>query len=471
MVNNLELAVITKVLSEQSFSTLAKCGINAGYFQTEVGRAAYEFINTVFNHQDSYGKVPSIELLQSYVPGFTPLVNVPDAVDVLCVQMRRALLVSELKQAAMRIDEMAIQDPEEAMILLNQASRKMANISQVSDDKDISEMGDALRERYTKAKLSQGLVGIPFPWGPLNSATRGIQEGQYFLFYGRPKNGKTWMLLYSAVHAYLMGKKVLIVSFEMSQEELAARIAALLAQIDFDALEKGRLNPQQEALYLSVLNTLAEEQKDRSENGHEPRLRILSNRGGGNSHRGVTWLRAKAEEFEPDLICVDALYLMPDDGNVKKGSDQWKTITAVSQAVKQMCLNTGYRVLATVQANRKAEETDGDDVTELSYADALGQDTDGVFRVKKMRHEEPGNPIPTLTFKIKAPALRGGEFNGMEIRGNLCEDLSLIREFQFGDDQEGEKGKTQTYGSPQKERQVADARDPKLPRRIGRAGR
>lgn len=55
----------------------------------------------------------------------------------------------------------------------------------------IEDCGDMLLEDMRMMKTNQGIMGIPWPFPSLSEQTMGIKKGDWIVEYGRPKAGKT----------------------------------------------------------------------------------------------------------------------------------------------------------------------------------------------------------------------------------------------------------------------------------------
>jgi hypothetical protein len=161
---------------------------------------------------------------------------------------------------------------------------------------------------------------------------------------------------------------------------------------------------------------------------NQPYIIVVSDRGmtdGG----GIAWLQGKIREYKPDLVIVDGMYLMKDDRTKTRAID-WKNITHISQDVKLTCNAFNVPIIGVTQANRGAETKNGEDLTELAFADAIGMDADLVLRIKKMVKWNEQVKKHENELHITAPGFREGTFEGMVIHGKPGYNFDFIRSIQ-----------------------------------------
>ena len=93
-------------------------------------------------------------------------------------------------------------------------------------------------ELYRMGK-ARGSIGIPSRWVQINSVLGGYLKGKMHVIAGRPRQGKTMYacneILYSAKEGYNVG----VVSIEMKECEIRARMAADALDMDLDPFEQG----------------------------------------------------------------------------------------------------------------------------------------------------------------------------------------------------------------------------------------
>jgi replicative DNA helicase len=458
MANNLELALLSRVIADGDFHSVQKARIDDSYFTTDIAKEVYRFLRDTYHGQGTSGLTPSFEMVAQRIPAFFPT-HAPDAVPVLCQELRRQKIRTEMLLLSQNLQLQANTDPLAAIAELRVKASEIASLSEAGEDLSMSAAFHMLWNRYQMVQNAGGLLGIPYPWAVLNEETQGMQGSQFIVLYGRPKSMKSWVGFYIAVYAYLVcRRRVLIYTREMSPALVAQRVAALIGQVDYKAFKNGTLQPELRQKVFTILQELMDDEKAAGAYGqHQPCLVVTSDRSSTGAGGGVGWLQAKIRDLKPDLVIVDGMYLMKDD-RTKQRTVDWKQIAHISQDLKLTCQDFDIPIIGITQANRSAQKTKGDDLTEIAYADALGQDADAVFRVNKTVKIDEATKQKRTELLISAPGIREGQLDGIVIHGEPATNFSFIRKVvnldeetddEYGDKKSGQNGKT--YNKPKPE--------------------
>lgn len=424
MATNIELSLLTRVVETHDFHTLEKLKIDESYFLTPEAREVYRFLRDTYHHPSTAGRVPTVDFLRYKYPSLY-LSSPPDAVSVLCSQIRTERIRMELLTLAQSINDRAGFDPASVLPLIQQKAVELSAMTEAGTDLSMANAYDLLWNQYSMVQNTGGMLGIPYPWAALNEETQGMQKGQFLVLFGRPKSMKTWVAGYMAKHAYFGARKrVLFYTKEMNVELVSGRIAALFAGVDYKAFKNGKLQPELRDRVFYILRQLKEDELSMSGvsgSVRNPYFILTSNKG---AEGGVSWLRAKIRETDPDLVIVDGMYLMHDDRG-GKGQQEWQRVMHISRDLKGTAQEFNIPIIGVTQANRGAEKSRGEDLTELAFSDALGQDADAVFRVSKVEKVEEN--IKRTYIYLTAPGLREGKFDGIVIRGEPAANFDYVR--------------------------------------------
>lgn len=414
MIPNIEFATITKVVDTRDFHALEKAKVDESYFFTPEAGEAYRMLRSIYHNPATAGDVPSRELLRSYFPVFQ-FWESTDTLSVLVEQLRRAKIAVEVELFAQDLTMKVRADPMAALASLQSESPRLVSLNSMSEDYSMARSASMIRERYNLTKNAGGIIGIPYPWECLNTSTQGMREENFIVIYGRPKSMKTWLALKLAAYAYTFARRrVLFYSREMPAVEIIERAACILAEVDYQDFMNGQLPPDAEARLYDVLETLGEDEQNHAAATGSYRLPyfIVTTDNDAEDAAGASWLQAKIEELDPDIAFVDGMYLMRDD-RTKTRSIDWKNITHISQDMKSVAKRSKIPIVGITQAKRGAEKTRGEDLTELSYADAIGQSADAVYRIIREVKIDPATKQPITEITMMAPGMRSGVFNGM----------------------------------------------------------
>lgn len=167
----------------------------------------------------------------------------------------------------------------------------------------------------------------------------GFRGGKLVVLGSRPGVGKTALALSIARHVASHTGAVLIVSLEMSPEEIAARMYAAVSGTDVSELDSGRLSEatlDKIGLYGSDVSGLP--------------IRITD--------RACTpmQIRREAQKMQErdglSMVVVDYIQLMRPDS--KHGS-RYEDVSDISRELKLLAMDLGVPVLALTQFNRESE--------------------------------------------------------------------------------------------------------------------
>lgn len=243
--------------------------------------------------------------------------------------------------------------------------------------KDVVNLVDALKfvEKYTKEPLPRGLE---WPWKRVNTLTRGLRGGWLIYLAGRPTFGKTAAAISLAVHSAKRDIRVLLVSLEMSSEEIAVRVAQH-SGLDTWRFYGGSPNVHdKEAARIAMQNP-----------AHK------------NIEVGFATTPERIDEItdqmEPGLLIVDYLQLM-DIGRDSRTEGTTKN----SHALKFIARKYDIPVVCLSQLRRRSSSDSGAGVPglqDLRDSGALEQDADQTIFVHR-EEDTDKNPKPEGAFLV-----------------------------------------------------------------------
>lgn len=418
---NIEHQLLCRIINDQDFHTVIKMKVDESCFLGDSqAREVFRFLWDHYHNESTYGSVPSWQILQSRFYGF-PWAPTYDTLPTLCNEVKRQRLRAEILSLQEEILQTVDVDPVAALDRIREASiRLTADNDTSSNDMLISGAYERLLTEYNTLANQGGLVGIPWPWQMLNDDTQGIQDGQFIIIYGRPKMMKSWVAIYVAAHAYKVGMRVLFWSLEMEEIMVMRRVAAILTAVDYGKFKQAKLDPATRDRVFDAIAFMKEEEKMQSQNGHSSSFLACKPRGAGS---GISSLQAKIQEFRPDLVVVDGMYLMRDDRQKARTID-WKAVAHVSQDLKQTASLFQVPIIGVTQANRGADKDPRKaDLAELAYADSLAQDCDLCIRVHKQKDQSTHEPELVLSF----PGARETSLEAFVIHGVPATNFSFKR--------------------------------------------
>jgi replicative DNA helicase len=363
-----EQLLVSKVVNEQDVSYPLKHGVKADHFTKEWGQIWSWLITYWRNH----GSVPTeraigmefgdVKVIDASTEPFSALV------DEVFASYRQRNLVEAMSAAMPALNA---GDTSEAFKLLAAGVQKAgADVARLRDV-NLIETWEARLEKYDELrKMPNSLRGIPTGINGLDRITSGLRPQQLITFVGEAKKGKSLMTLMMANAAHIHGKRPLFVSFEMSAEEQAARYDAIVAKVPYSNILRASLSDQE---FERVRESL------RSRKNMHPFIITEDT----SSLTTVSSLAAKVQEYKPDILFVDGVYLMDDEQGEPKGSPQ--ALTNITRSLKRLAQNADIPIVGTTQVlswklgNKKSRRVT---VDSIGYTSSFAQDSDLVLAVE-----------------------------------------------------------------------------------------
>ncbi|HTT71318.1 MAG TPA: replicative DNA helicase [Anaeromyxobacteraceae bacterium] len=234
---------------------------------------------------------------------------------------------------------------------------------------------DAIQARVRAGEST--ITGVPTGLQALDQKLLGLQPGALIVLAARPSVGKTALALNIGTHAAVKAhKQVAIFSLEMPSEQLAMRILAAEARLDFWRLSQGLLNPSDWDRIMS----------------HGDRIGASRIWLDDNFMLSPVELRAKCRKIKRegglDLVVVDYLQLM----NAPGAQSREQEIAIISRSLKSLAKELDIPILALSQLNRGVEKRKGEApmLSDLRESGAIEQDADVVMFLHRPDEKEGG---------------------------------------------------------------------------------
>jgi len=424
-----ELALIAKILDTGALSEVESAGITPDHFKTDHGLMVYSYLLRYWQSRRTRGNVPTREMVEKKFP--TVELPKPDrlTLNAVLTEFQDFYIKEELLALAEEIVQTA-HKPDECLATLQVASSELTRDRRSAQDTIMSQSIETIKARYEANRDRESLQGIPYPWEVLNAETQGMLNGEFILFYGRPKSMKTWVLLKVATHAYdRSSRRVLIYTREMTLEQMMDRCVCLLIGAPYSAFKKGTLRdiPVPEGGTMEDrLNVIAEtmygdEATCELETGFRKSIIITSDRDTRGVGGGARGLHQKIIDHRADLVCVDAMYLMKND---RKGvrSIKWDDQSDITQDVKDVALDLHKPLIGTTQANRPSEDARGGSMRNIAFADAYAMNCDLAIEINKKSTPDP--EVNELALAITGA--REINMTGFAINGCAASDFDIM---------------------------------------------
>ena len=230
--------------------------------------------------------------------------------------------------------------------------------------KDTFEHIERLYER------KEHITGLASGFDDLDRLTSGFQSSDFIIIAGRPSMGKTAFAMNVAKYAGVEHHKtVLVLSLEMTKEQLVQRLLCAEARVDSHKVRTGYLEPRDWTRLTHAAGRLAEAPIYIDDS---PALSVLEARAKAR--------RLKAEHGL-DLVVIDYLQLMRG----RNPENRQQEISEISRSLKALAKELNVPVIALSQLSRAVEARQSKDyrpqLSDLRESGALEQDADVILFV------------------------------------------------------------------------------------------
>lgn len=228
----------------------------------------------------------------------------------------------------------------------------------------LSQSVEGVEKRFG-SNSEEELIEFPFGFDSLDDMTMGSHRGDLIIVAGRPSMGKTAFSMNVAESFCKNGKAVLVMSAEMSAQQLANRMITSVGRIDAQRFRKGNLIDDDWTRLTYALNRLSAYKMQIDENAVITPASIR--KAAKKSIRDMGGL---------DAIVVDYLQLMTTNG--KSQGNRGNDISEISRELKQIAKEFGVPVIALSQLNRSLEQRPNKRpiMSDLRESGAIEQDAD-----------------------------------------------------------------------------------------------
>ncbi len=300
--------------------------------------------------------------------------------------VRDMAVLRELIQTSTQIITLAFDAKEDVQSLVDDAERKIFSLAERRLEgsalaiKDILKGTFAYIERLFERK--EHVTGVATGFDKLDELTSGFQPSDFIIIAGRPSMGKTAFALNIAQNVGVRAAgKVLVLSLEMSAQQLVQRMLCSEAKVDSHLVRTGRLEHAHWGRLTAAAGRLSEAAIYIDDS---PGLSVLEARAKAR--------RMKAEHGL-DLVIIDYLQLMRGRASLENRQQE---ISEISRSLKALAKELNVPVVALSQLSRAVESRSQRDfrpqLSDLRESGALEQDADLImflYRQKLYKDDLP----------------------------------------------------------------------------------
>ena len=388
-----ELQIISKVISEGSYSFFEDNLITREYFDGTGYEGEFDFIT---NHYNKYGNVPDKATFLAAFPEIE-LVQVGESDRYLLNTLREEFLYRRSVPVVQRIAELLKTDANAASEYMWQATQQLQPNYDLSAV-DLISQGEQRLEHFKDRLENQEDWYFTTGFPELDEVIHGIQRGEeLFVIFARTNQGKSWVLEKIMTHIWQLGFNVGYVSPEMSADSIGYRFDTLNSNFSNKGLMWGN--------------------KDIDVEGYEDYIHSLKSRENTflvstpldfDKRITVSKLRKYAQSHKLQALAIDGITYMTDERG-KKGDNKTTSLTNISEDLMSLSVELKIPILVVVQANRTGvvdnEKGGTPELESIKDSDGIShnaskvlsirQDKDGMLEIgiKKQRFGSVGGKL------------------------------------------------------------------------------
>ena len=248
--------------------------------------------------------------------------------------------------------------------------------AQHTDAAELETLEDMLADAIgdiAQARKHGNTLGLSTRLPILDRETGGFFNGDLTILAARPSIGKSAFALELAARIAENGKRILIVSLEMTAKQIAHRFLNRETGIPVRRMQSGELTQEQELRLEQARDTLR---------GWQIKAFVASN---ATLARIRARARVQLAQDGLDLLVVDYLGLV---SHPQSRLSSYERTTAISRELKGLAIELNRPVLALAQLNREAAKAGLPSLEHLRDSGAIEQDADNVWLLHRENRDE-----------------------------------------------------------------------------------
>jgi replicative DNA helicase len=385
---DIQRLLLAKIIQEGAIAVAVAAKVTPEFFTDDRYRRIYEYL---IDHWRKYGQPADIDVMKDKFPSYEwPTSPLPLGffLDGIRQRRKRSISTDMLTDAITLLNATDDPDSLDAMLdVVKSGLLQMARETNPALDVDLTGHRAGLLDVINERGLDPGFLrGIPTGFQGIDYVTGGLQPEQFVVLIGLPKAFKSATLLAMAKNIHSSGRIPLFIGFEMSNQEQHDRLMSLYGQVSLTKIHNGDITSKE---YRRIDKALRRLESSRSF--------ITSADLAGMTLSG---LQAKIMDYRPDVVLVDAVYLMRSETpKIEQGSAQ--ALTEIARGLKEMAQSQSIPIVCTTQATMTRSKG-GLNMFSPMYTQAFGQSADVLLGVERVDPEELGQKTVVISMKVLA---------------------------------------------------------------------
>lgn len=350
-----QLQLLNKILDSSDSTLISLNNLTEEFFSDYPQE--FQFIK---EHTDKYGNCPDKETFLSKFPDFD-VIQVNETTDYLIDELFDDRNKRNLAKVFNKVRDLLNKDKvDEAMQVYASATDTILKAKHLES---VDIIHDTSRyERYVEKISNFNTFYVKTGFPELDKIIGGWdRKEELATIIARTNQGKSWILLKTALAAAEQGLNVGIYSGEMSEDKVGYRIDTLYSHISNGALTHGSDKVLND--YKRYIDSLSSSIK-----GH---IRVFTPEK-NDGLAGVTALRGFIEKEGLDMLCIDQHSLLSDDRHARNPVERAANI---SRDLKTLQVLKKIPIITVSQMNREKTDDGKLDTTQIAQSDRIGQDS------------------------------------------------------------------------------------------------
>ena len=363
-----ESAVITAVCKNKDISVLLQDNVDDFFISHK------DVWDGLKSYYYKFKSVPDVEVLVDRFNNFDP-VQVTAETGYYLDQLKDEYLSSKIRNMLLKAGG-DLKGNAAARVLTDMQS-EIASLSRLTStvrDLDVTDYENAskhIENLRARSEAMGGSPGIPTGFKAMDLAyPTGMAPGHLIVAIGWPGKGKTWFTSYLACKAWEQGFKPMIVSLEMSPENMRDRIYTMLGSGIFRASDFSRGN-----INLDDFNSWGKK------NFTDKRGFVLVSNEGMADVTPQT-VQGKIDQHRPDLVICDYHQLFNDS---KRSNSEVERNRNISREFKLLAVRNNIPVvdITAATADDVSDHNDPPMLNQVAWSKAIEYDADHAFAVHR----------------------------------------------------------------------------------------
>jgi len=379
---NTEATLISAVCKNKDISTLLADNVD------ELFTSHRDIWEGLKSYYYKFKAVPEVGILQEKFKDFEPDAAPKAETGYYLDKLKNEYLTNRLKNIILKGGSMLKEDA--AARVLAEMQSQLANLSRYTNnvrDLDVIDAEAAVRHFeavQARSAVMGGAPGITTGFDAIDKAyPTGMAPGHLIVAIGWPGRGKTWFTSYLACKAWEQGFKPMIVSLEMSPENMRDRIYTMMGSGMFKASDfsKGAVNVDDFRSWSS--------KKFENKNS----FILISNE--GNTEVTPATIQGKIDQHKPDMVILDYHQLFNDN---KRSNSEVERNRNISREFKLLAVSNNIPIIdiTAATADDVSDQDNPPMMSQVAWSKAIEYDADMAMAI----HRYPGtNMIEVVSRK------------------------------------------------------------------------